>query len=315
MTCLLHAARALLAGAALSLSTAAAQTTGGFQLPPDYFSRFGSLQAVVSNTEGYGVRYFPLPTPLDIRLTLVKAPTYLDAAVSLRTNDTTFAVGKFYNVPTLQVTHDPYKGMQFSGILRDGGLSDFSGGYAFTLWNDRVRVLNTAGLAFKGDLAAPYTRTEATVGYGQTFGKFNTYAYATGRYYLFPAQWLGQLSADFYAAVNVSPLPGLVLDASHFERFVTGEVIIPEFGVSRYEQSTATVTYRLPGGWPSPVFGLGGVRARAVRDWTNDYTYVYGDLFFRTDSLPTMVGPSIGYRFDPGGKTGILLVSLVAIVK
>ena len=201
-------ARRALAGAALALSTFAAAQTSPFQfnLPPDYLNRFGGAEPVVSSTDGYGVRGLPLPTPLDLRVSLVKAPTYWDGGLSLRASDTTFRVGRFYNVPTLEITHDPYKGAQFSGVVRgEGGLSVFSGGYASTSWQDRVRVLNNVGVAFKGEVTAPYTRSEVSVGYGQPFGAFNTYVAATARAYTFPLQREVQGSVDFYASASVSP--------------------------------------------------------------------------------------------------------------
>lgn len=312
-------APALLGSVLSVMTTASAQlesVANRLHLPPDYFSRFGGLQPVISNTEGYGVRYFPLPFRQDIRLSVVKAPTYLDVGLTARSNDTSFAIGRFYNTPTFEITRNPYKGVQFGGVVRgNGGLSNFSGGYAFTLLQDRVRVLNNVGVAYKGDKAALYSHSEVSAGYGRAFGKLNTYVTATGRYYLFPMQQEGQASVDFYAAVNVSPVKGLQLDASHFERFVTGAVFIPDFGVGRYEGSTLSATYRLSAGWPSSVLGLGAVRTRVSRDWTNDYTYVHGDLFLRTDVLPAMVGPSIGYRFGPGNKEGAWLLSLVALPK
>lgn len=96
---------------------------------------------------------------------------------------------------------------------------------------------------------------------------------------------------------------------------MSGTVAIADFGLGRYEQSTLDATYRLPVNWPSPTFALGGIRSRMTRDWTNDYTYVYGDLFFKSNLLPTMVGPSIGYRFGPGNAEGVWLISLAAIAK
>lgn len=309
-------ARRALAGAALALSTFAAAQTSPFQfnLPPDYLNRFGGAEPVVSSTDGYGVRGFPLPTPLDLRVSLVKAPTYWDGGLSLRASDTTFRVGRFYNVPTLEITHDPYKGAQFSGVVRgEGGLSVFSGGYASTSWQDRVRVLNNVGVAFKGEVTAPYTRSEVSVGYGQPFGAFNTYVAATARAYTFPLQREVQGSVDFYASASVSPVKGLLLSASHFERFVAGTSAVPDFALGRYQESNLNATYRLDSAWPVPEFGLGAVRARSARNWTNDYTYVYGDVFLRTSLLPTMFGPSVGYRVDPGGKTGLWLFSLVTL--
>lgn len=310
---------ARLAGAALLLSaSAAAQTSSvlGLRLPPNYLSRFGSTELVLSSEAGYGVRYFPLMSPLDIRLTLVKAPTYWDYSVSTRLNDTTLAAGTFYNVPRLEVTRDPYKGFQYSGFFQGKDqYSRVSGGYAFTVAQDRVRVLNNVGVAIAPTLAAVYTQSEVGGGYGKAFGKVNTYFGSTARLYTFPMQKQMQGSFDAVAVASVSPLSGLTLDASHFERFVGGKVAVPAFGLGRYQESNASVTYRLPVGATPPAFTVGAVRSRLTRTWQNDYTYLRNDVLFRLDALPSLVGPSIGYQWSPKGDDNKWVFSLVTLPK
>lgn len=305
--------------AALLLSaSAAAQSSplSGLRLPANYMSRFGSTELVLSSEAGYGVRAFPLMSPLDIRLSLVKAPTYWDYSVSTRLNDTTLAVGTFYNTPRLEVTRDPATGFQYSGFLQGKGqLSRVSGGYAFTVAQGRVRVLNNVGVAIDPTRAAVYSQSEVGGGYGKSFGKLNTYFGSTARLYTFPMQRQMQGSLDAVVAASVSPVTGLTLDASHFERFVGGEVAVPAFGFGRYQESNASVTYRLPVSATPPAFMVGAVRSRLTHTWQNDYTYLRNDILFRLDALPSLVGPSIGYQWSPTGKDNKWVFSLVTLPK
>lgn len=301
---------------ALAASTAAAQGTPSLKLPANYLSRFGSAELVVSSEGGYGVRYFPLPLAQDLRISLVKAPTYWDYNISTRANDTTLTAGVFYNVPRLEVTRDPYKGVQYSGLIQGKGrLSKVSGGYAFTVARDRVRVLNNVGVAIRPTEAAVYTQSEVGGGYGKSFGKVNTYLGSTARLYTFPLQKQLQGSFDAYASADVSPVRGLTLNASHFERFVTGQVAVPDFGLGRYQESNVGVTYRLPGGSAPSGFGVGAVRSRLTHTWQNDYTSLRGDLLLNVDFIPSLFGPSVGYQWSPDGKDNKWLISLVTLPK
>lgn len=305
-------------GAALLLtaSAAAAQSAPSLKLPPNYLSRFGSTELVVSTQGGYGVRYFPLMFNQDIRISVVKAPTYWDYNISTRANDTTLAAGVFYNTPRLEVTRDPFKGVQYSGVLQGkGSLSKVSGGYAFTVAQDRVRVLNNVGVAIRPAEAAVYTQSEVGGGYGKSFGKVNTYVGSTARLYTFPVQKQAQGSLDTYASANISPARGLTLDASHFERFAVGKVAVPDFGLARYQESNVGVTYRLPTGNAPSSFGVGAVRSRLTHTWQNDYTYLRGDLLLNVGFVPTLFGPSIGYQWSPDGKDNKWLISLVTLPK
>ncbi|MFC0618848.1 hypothetical protein ACFFF0_12765 [Deinococcus budaensis] len=301
---------------ALAASTAAAQSTPSLKLPANYLSRFGSTELVVSTESGYGVRYFPLMFDQDIRISLVKAPTYWDYNISTRTNDTTLAAGVFYNKPRLEITRDPSKGVQYSGLLQGrGAYSKVSGGYAFTVSKDRVRVLNNVGVAITPTVAAPYTQSEVSGGYGKSFGKLNTYVGSTARLYTFPVQKQLQGSFDAVAVANISPVKGLTLDASHFERFVGGQVAVPDFGLGRYQESNVGVTYRLPGAGAASGFGVGAVRSRLTHTWQNDYTYLRGDLLLNVGFIPSLFGPSVGYQWSPTGKDNKWLISLVTLPK
>lgn len=309
------ALRLAAATAMLSLSAlAAAQPV--FHLPANYLSRFSSTELLASSEAGFGVRYVPLPLTQDIRISVVKAPTYWDYGVSARLNDTSLAAGVFYNVPKLEVTHDPSRGLQFRGLVQgNGATSFFTGGYAFTALGDRVRVLNNVGVGFEGDsVAAPYTQTEVGGGYGRAFGKFNASFGATARVFTFPAQRQAQGSLDFSVSANISPLRGLTLDASHFERFAVGKVTLGALNYGRYEESNASLTYRLPVGSTPPAFTVGALRTRVNRVWTGNVTSVYADLLLRAEVIPSMFGPSVGYQWAADG-TGKWLFSLAFMGK
>ncbi|MDL2345769.1 hypothetical protein QOL99_16680 [Deinococcus sp. MIMF12] len=297
----------------LAAGTAGAQSSlMGFQIPPNYLSRFASTELVISTEAGYGVRALPLLMSQDVRISVVKAPTSWDYNVSTRVQDTTLAAGVFYNVPRLEVTHDPAKGLQYGGLMQGkGNLSKFSAGYAHLLWENRARLLGNVGVAFVDGDGVPYTQTEATAGYGRSFGKLGMYVGGAARLFAFPVQQDAQGSVDAVAVLNVSPLPGLTLDATHFERFVTGEAAVPAFGLGRYNETNAGATYRLPG---DAAFGVGAVRTRLSHAWQSDVTTLRGDLLLRLSVLPSLVGPSVGYQWTPDGQ-GRWLVSLVTLPK
>lgn len=287
---------------ALCLPTQAAAQTG-FHLPPNYLSRFSSTELLVSTSSGFGARYVPLPFTQDVRLSLVKGPTSWDYGVSTRMNDTTLVAGVFYNTPRLEVTHDPYRGFQYRGLIQGrGATSFFTGGYAFTTLNNRVRVLNNVGVGFEGAAAAPYTQTEAGGGYGRSFGRLNASFWTTGRVFTFPVQRQAQGSLDFSVSASTTPLRGLTLDASHFERFAAGKAGLGSLNYGRYEESNASVTYRLPMSATPPAFTVGAVRTRLSRVWKGNVTTLYGDLLLRAEALPSMFGPSIGYQWAADGS-------------
>lgn len=292
---------------------AGAQTApGGFQLPPDYFGRFGSTQLVASTTDGFGVRYLPLPLKTDVRLTLVKAPTYTDYGLSAQLGSLYAAAGVFYNVPRAELTNAPASGLQWSGVVQGGAShSHFSVGYATQVDGGKVRFLNNVGVAQQGGVTAPYTQSEVSAAYGRTFDKVNTAVYSTARMYAFPVQGKAQGSLDVTLALNAPLAQGLMLNASHFERVTVGEVAIPDFGLGRAHSTSGDLTYRLPN---APGFGLGAVRTRGSRDWTGRYSTVDGDVMFRVDGLPVLIGPSVGYvAYDAGAGTSYVRYGLVTL--
>ncbi|WP_119673116.1 hypothetical protein [Deinococcus sp. RM] len=293
-------------------ASAQAAPAGGFQLPADYFGRFGSTQLVANTTDGFGVRYLPLPLKADLRLTLVKAPTYTDYGLSAQLGSLYAAAGVFYNVPRAELTNAPASGLQWSGVVQGGAShSHFSVGYATQVDGGKVRFLNNVGVAQQGGVTAPYTQSEVSAAYGRTFDKVNTAVYSTARMYAFPVQGKAQGSLDVTLALNAPLAQGLALNASHFERFTVGEVAISDFGLARAHSTSGDLTYRLPN---APGFGLGAVRARASRDWTGRYSTVDGDVMFRVDGLPVLIGPSVGYvAFDAGAGTSYIRYGLVTL--
>lgn len=286
-----------LPGAVASAQTAApaAPPSTGFKLPPDYLNRFGSAQFVASTTDGFGVRYIPLPLPADVRFTLLRAPTYWDYGLSGQFGSLSAALGRFGNVPRAELTSAPGSGLQWSALVQGGtSHSHATVGYATQVWEGRVRFLNNVGVAQQGNVTAAYTQTEVSGGYSRAYGKVNTGLYSTARVYAFPTQGRAQGSADVTAVIGVPLAAGLNLDASHFERFAVGETAIGDFGFGRAQSSNASLTYRLP---PAEGFGLGAVRVRAARDWLARSATADADIAFRIDGLPALMGGSVGYEW------------------
>jgi hypothetical protein len=306
----------LLAGLA-AFPVAGAQTTGapfGLKLPPGYMDRFGATAVMASSTSGFGVRYLPLPLAADLRVSLVKTPASLDYGLSGNLGTLNVAVGVFSGMPRAEMGQNLPSGVQWSGLVQGPeGLSRLTFGYALTQNEGRFRLLNAVGLAARSALSAPYSYSEVSNFAPRSFGKVNAALGTTGRLYTFPAQQEAQASFDLNLSANYSPLPGLLLEGSHLERFAAGSVPIADFGLGRYEESNFNVTYRLPG--PDSALRLGAVRSRLARNWTADYTYLYGDVLLRTSALPSMFGPSLGYQWGPGGRDAHWLISLVSLPK
>lgn len=313
-------------GAAVLLGLTSVGAAQGLNLSRTYLTRLGSASIVASSTDGFGVRNFPLPTGEDIRFTVVRNTVYnyWDYGVTGQFKNLKAAAGVFYSIPTAELTYDQRDGMVGSVLIQDrnyAGLdyhSHLYAGYSFTTDRNRVRILNVVGVAEqedskKRDVVAPYLRSEMTTAYSAKFGVFNARLSTVGRLYAYPEQGAAQLSADVTPGVSVAPVPGLLLDASHLSRMVTGTSPIRDFNLVDLQQSTLIATYRLPVGKTPPAVMLGGLRGRLVRNWTNDYTYAYGDVFIRLDALPVMLGPSIGYQWTPGGKTDKWVFSLVTL--
>ncbi len=336
-----------LATAIMTFGFAQAQESVGvepfrFKVPNNYIPRLFGTELTASNESGFGFRNFSLPLDLDIRISLVKNAKYWEYNMNTRMDDTTYAFGIFNNgytasfgIPKLEIRHDPWKGFQgtadiqhFAGtLLPDSGYDSFSKatvGYAFTVWDGRIRILNNLGIgykSFKDDttaavtsvVTAPYTESIVAGGYSEPLDTTMTARLnAAARLYTFPVQKQLQASLDLLPGIEFKPISGVLIDLAHLERFVTGEVAIDNFNLARYQESYATIAYKFPS---TPDFGIGMLRTRVTRNWTGDYTYVRNDVLFNFNELPILVGPSIGYQFGPskdGSNSGFLFSFSVA---
>ena len=309
--------------------------------PSDYTSRFGNVQAFADSVNGYGVRYFPLPFKVDARLTYISHPLYQEYALSARYADTTFAVGRFENgdkdaklgVAHVEVSHNPYTGLQYGAIYQDQGRSSrLNLGYAVAVGPSRF--YGEAGYAFQGTVDAPYLHVEASTGKSRTDGPFTVGAYGTFRSYIFPQA--AQLSTDFSASVTYRPTDYSSVTISDFERFVVGSSTIPDLAVARYTKSNLDIVlnpnvkagpFSLRNleyhyqysflGTESTANAVGftvraDVASAFVIDLTPHHDFVAGetgvraDLFYRGADLPILVGPSFDYILTPTGSRYVI---------
>lgn len=95
-------------------NTATAQP---FQLPPDYYDRFGDLGGEFNHdNKAYGVRYFPLPIKYDLRIIFVTHPEYNEYGISTRYKETDILLGILEGgakgIRTLEINHNPDEGLQ-----------------------------------------------------------------------------------------------------------------------------------------------------------------------------------------------------------
>ncbi|WP_291424256.1 hypothetical protein [Deinococcus sp.] len=328
-------------GSVLSGMVSAQSGPGSF-FPPNYLSRFSTTELTASNmggTTGFGVRYFPLPLNTDLRVSLVKRPHYWEYALTTRQNDTTYSAGLFDNgdlAPTgiskIEVRHDPWKGVQYTGIIQWVGpvsdytgnyqwkdaqgkvyggnapLSRFTAGYAFTTWKDRVRILNNVGVGMEqfnqanvrsGFITAPYTQTEISANYGEPIGKdVNVNLGSTVRLFTFPTYSRYQASIDVNPSIEVRPLKGLTLNASHLERFAKQNDRVPlsDLNFGRYRETNASISYRID---DKNDFSVNMIRTRVKANWTDKQYFLYNDVLFRFNALPVLIGPTIGYQWYP----------------
>ena len=309
--------------------------------PSDYTSRFGNVQAFADSVNGYGVRYFPLPFKVDARLTYISHPLYQEYGISARYADTTFAVGRFENgdggaklgIAHVEVTHNPYTGLQYGAIYQDQGRSSrLNLGYAVAAGPSRF--YGELGYAFQGTVDAPYLHFEASTGGSRTDGPFTVGAYGTFRSYVFPQA--AQLSTDFSASVTYRPTDYSSVTLSQFERFVVGSSTIPDLAVGRYTRSNLDVVLNpnvkvgpfslrnLEYHYQYSFLGTDGtanavgftVRADVApafvidltphHDFIANETGLRADLFYRGADLPILVGPSFDYILTPTGSRYVI---------
>ena len=316
--------------------------------PADYAGRFGNLQAFADPANGYGVRYFPLPFKADARLTYISHPLYQEFGVSVRYADTTFAAGRYQNddagatsgVAHLEVTHNPWVGLQYGAIYQDHGRSSrFTAGYALT--DGPLRYYGELGYAFQGTAASPYAHLEIAGGRSVTDGPLTFGVYTTLRSYLFPS--VSQFSVDLSASATYRPTSYSSLTVSDFERFVVGDSVIPDLAVGRYTRTNVDLV--LTPNVSAGMFSLrsaeyhlqhsflatetevdtvattvrANVAPMVVVDLTPHYDFVAKetgfrtDLFYRADFLSVLVGPSFDLIWSPTGHRWV--ISLKAGVK
>ncbi|WP_261665076.1 hypothetical protein [Deinococcus sp. Marseille-Q6407] len=300
------------------LPAAAAQDNSPFRVPENYLGRFGGTSPIFelndkSDITRLGLNGIPLPTNADIRFTVAKRPNSWDLLLSTRRNDTTYLIGTENQVRRVEVSHNPYTGPQFTGLLREKGLSEVSAGYAFTTLDNKVYVYNKAGLAASGDLREPFTYTQVSTSYNDKVGEVNFRVAPLARLYTYPFEGKVHASAEVVVSANTRPTPQLLLEASHLERFATGDSVIPDFRQGRAEETNLNATYRVPY-QNDPQFGIGALRGGYTHNWQNDWNYFRGDLFLRSNLLPFMAGPRAEYRLSPDGK-GSWVYGLVTLGK
>ena len=308
----------VLALSALALLPAASAQVS-LKLPANYLSRFSSTELAASTDSGFGVRYFPLPFGADWRLSVVRNEKYVEYNVSTRQNDTTYAAGVYSNgytaeagIPTAQVTHDPWRGVQYGALLRGGGASSrVTAGYALTALDNRVRVLNNVGVAVQGDLTAPYTQSEAGGSVSQALTpQASVRLGASARLFTFPAQGQAQGSVDLSPGLDLNPAPGVNVSVSHFERQAVGSAPVGDLNYGDYRETSASAAYRLGAPLGSPQFGVAMLRSSLTRSWTGETTALRGDVLLRAGDLPSLLGPSIGYQWGKTPESGRWLLSL-----
>lgn len=289
-----------------------------FGVPSNYFSRFGGLSPILelddkNDPSHIGLTGVPLPTEYDLRFTVAKRPTTWDYSLSTRYNDTTYLIGTENDIKRIEVTHNPYTGAQFTGLLREKGLSELSGGYAQTALDGKVYFLNKAGLAASGQVFTPFAYSQVGGNVNQQVGKVSFRVSPLARIYLYPVEAETHSSAEVTFVATVPVTPQLLLEASHLERFAAGKSVIPEYALGRAQETNLYATYRLPYD-TDPAFTLGAIRGGYTHNWQNDWNYFRGDVLLRSNALPIMFGPRAEYRLAPDGK-GTWVYSLVTLGK
>ena len=244
----------------LATLTCAAQAQGfNFKLPADYSKRFGSTAAVYDAANSlYGVRYLPLPTPLDLRVIYVSRPAYNEYGLSARLKDATLLAGNFYGggsgIRTLKFDYYPATGFQTTTLLegsdikKEHYLNYTQFGYA-QRWKT-VRLTSAMGYGFNGQASAAYlawvlsdSRTfKAGAAVGLPGVKFTVAA--SSRLWLYPVM------GEVYSSTNLSATLGgqitdkLTASMSHLERLAVGQDVLG-FGYADYRESRLKAQYQI----------------------------------------------------------------------
>ena len=243
----------------LSAAVLGSAQAQGFKLPADYSKRFGSTAAVYDGTHSlYGVRYLPLPTPLDLRIVYVNRPAYSEYGLQARFKEATLLAGNFEGggsgIRTLKFDYFPATGFQTTSLIQGSDIkkehylnySQF--GYAQG-WKT-VRLTSAAGYGFNGTKSGAYLAwvlsDSRTFKAGQAVGlpgvKFTVSA--SSRLWLYPV--LGQI----YNSTTLSgKLGGQITDklsasVSHLERWAVGNDVLG-FGYADYRESRLNTQYQI----------------------------------------------------------------------
>lgn len=297
----------ILVSAASQLSPAVAQS---FHLPADYFTRFSSTSLVADSVMGFGVQSFPLPLPLDVRISLVKAPTYSTYGFDIRAKDTSIKAGVFYNNPRFELSYNPNVGGHYVGaFLKDAAY--FYGGHAFLILNDKARVVNDVGLVFINNKGIPFTYHEVGTYLTKPVGNFAGAIGATSRIYVYPTERKYEWSNDVFVNGNYKMSDNLSIQGSHLARFVQGKG--PAFNLGDIQNTNVGALYRFAdtGG----ALSLGSVNARYSRNWLNGNNFVVGDILLGSSYLPVLAGPSIGYEWTDDGQSKRWVFGLASALK
>lgn len=270
----------------------------GFKIPSDYYSRFGTIQIVADTNSGLGVRDLPLPFDTDVRVSIVKAPTYWDYGLSFRQGPGEIRFGVFYSALQFRAAFLPSEGMQFLGVVHRGG-GDFAGGYAWRVLEQKVRIVAVGGMAFEGTKAEPYLQVAASGGENRTFGALSLGVDGTAVATYFPQT--GQLEHAYGATVRgtYSVTPNLSVYGYHYAQFVFGSSPLAMFEQYPAQVSYLGSTYRFDASGAPVEFGA--LKLGAARNWRLDQNSVAADVYFRVSGLPALVGLSVSCVFNPDG--------------
>lgn len=289
------------------LNLAAAQV---LQLPTDYFTRFSSTSLVASSVMGFGLQSFPLPLPLDIRVSLVKAPTYNTYGLDMNAKDTTVKAGVFYNNPRFELSYHPDVGGQYVAAF-ERNAAYFYGGYASRLLDSKVRVVNDIGVVFVNEEGIPFTYHELGAYIRKPMGSFVSALGGTSRIYVYPTEQQYQWSNDVSVSGSYRVSENFSIEGSHLARFVQGKA--PAFNLGDIQNTNLGALYRFTDtGGP---LSLGALQARYSRNWLNGNNFIVGDILLGSSYLPVLAGPSIGYEWTDNGQAKRWVFGLASVIK
>ena len=264
--------RPLLALLVTALSGPALAQNLNFKLPADYGSRFGATTALFDTANSlYGVRYLPLPTPLDLRVIYVAHPAYSEYGLYSRLPDTDVLVGNFEGgasgIRTAKLDHNPDQGVQAttfvqgSSVAGEQYLNYTQIGYA-QRWQ-LLRLTGAVGYGFHGPLSAAYLNWGLSGGrnfaVGQALGLpgVKLSISLASQLWLYPVIGKTYSTTDIYGSLGGQITPKLSASVSHLERVALGNDVLG-FGNPKYRESHLNALYQ-------PNVPLGPLNLRSVQ--------------------------------------------------